>query len=94
MLFNVVGTFNVPRNPNSTDYNFSKDMVKLWVDFARDPTTMTFRGVEFSKQEQDKPLQYLELCENPKMIVEPFGERAAALKALGLIELGLGIVTK
>ncbi|CAG7716037.1 unnamed protein product, partial [Allacma fusca] len=61
MLFNVVGMFNVPRNPHSADYNFSKDMVKLWVDFARDATSkvLTFRGVEFLQQDPEKPRQYL-----------------------------------
>ncbi|CAG7717815.1 unnamed protein product, partial [Allacma fusca] len=92
MLFNLKFVFHVPWNPNSPDYNFSKDMVKLWVDFARDETSMTFRGVEFSKQEPGKPLQYLELCENPKVIDEPFGERVEALKTLGLLELYLSLV--
>ncbi|CAG7728616.1 unnamed protein product, partial [Allacma fusca] len=87
MLFKISTIFNVPRNPQSADYNFSKDMVKLWVDFATDPTSMSFRGVTFSKQQPVKRLQYLELCENPKMIDEPFQERVYALKSLGLIKV-------
>ncbi|CAG7687337.1 unnamed protein product [Allacma fusca] len=94
MLFKVERMFNVPRSPNSADYKFSKDMVKLWVDFARDAASMTFRGAEFLKQEQEKPLEYLELSESPKVIDEPFGERVDALKSLGLIELRLTVATK
>ncbi|CAG7727309.1 unnamed protein product, partial [Allacma fusca] len=75
MLFKVSNIFNVSRIPQSADYNFSKDMVKLWVDFATDPTSMTFREVVFSKQGSRKPLQYLELCENPKIVDKPFQER-------------------
>ncbi|CAG7821833.1 unnamed protein product, partial [Allacma fusca] len=94
MIFNVEKMFYVPRNPQSADYNFSKDMVKLWVDFARDPTSMTFRGVGFSKLEPGKPVQYLELCEDPKMVDEPFKDRVDALKSLGLIDLRLAVATK
>ncbi|CAG7728001.1 unnamed protein product [Allacma fusca] len=95
MLFNLKMMLNVSKKPQSADYKFSKDMIKLWVDFARDPTSMIFRGVGFSKQEPtDKPLQYLELSEDPRMVDEPFQERVDELKSVGLIELCLSLATK
>ncbi|CAG7818257.1 unnamed protein product [Allacma fusca] len=92
MLLRIEKLVNVPKSPHSSDYIFSKDMVKLWVDFAKDPASMTFRGLGFLKQEPEKPLQYLELCENPRMMDEPFKERVDSLKSLGLIELRLAAV--
>ncbi|CAG7821048.1 unnamed protein product [Allacma fusca] len=89
MLFKVERMFDVPMNPQSPDYIFSKDMVQLWVDFARDETSMTFRGVEFPKQDPGKHIQYFELCETPQVIEEPFRERVDKLKSLGLINLRL-----
>ncbi|CAG7786157.1 unnamed protein product [Allacma fusca] len=64
------------------------------VDFATDPALMTFRGVAFPKPEPGKRLQYLELCENPKMIDEPFQERVNTLKPLDLIKLCLPAATQ
>jgi carboxylesterase type B len=59
LQFKINGLFNIPKNPSSTDYMFSKEMVKLWVDFAKDDKKLEFKGVPFLPQVPDKPLQYL-----------------------------------
>jgi carboxylesterase type B len=89
MQFRVDRLYNVAKDPSSADYKFSKEMVKLWVDYAKDDTTLEFKGVRFPAQEPQKPLQYFEICETPKLIDEPFAERTDALKSLGLLELRL-----
>jgi carboxylesterase type B len=89
MLFVIEKVFHVKKDPNSEDYKFSKDMVKLWVDFARDETSLTFRGAKFPVQDANDDVQYFDLCETPKLIPEPFADRTDALKSLGIIELPL-----
>jgi carboxylesterase type B len=76
MLFNWEGLFNVEKDESSLDYKFSKDMVKLWVQFATNDSAMEIRGVKWAKQRHTPGrLSYLELCETPKVIQEPFEER-------------------
>ncbi|CAG7786773.1 unnamed protein product, partial [Allacma fusca] len=88
MLFKLSGAFTPPNLGNDpADITFSKDLVKLWVDFAAsDETHLTFRDVHFQSQPLQGPLVYLELNESPRMIEEPFRDRTDALKSMNFLE--------
>ncbi|CAG7835930.1 unnamed protein product [Allacma fusca] len=82
MLFIMNGIFDVQKD-DSADYKFSKDMVKLWAQFATDDEKMEFRGVKWTKQKHTPGrLHYFELSETPKVIQEPFEERVETLTSI------------
>jgi carboxylesterase type B len=88
MLFRLSGAFTPPNlGDNAEDIEFSRDIVKLWVDFSTtDETQVKFRGVHFEAQQPEGVLRYLELNEVAKMIDEPFRDRTDFLKSLKFLE--------
>ena len=60
----------------STHYRFSREMVKLWTDFARDENSMKFFGQKWPPiSPNDTTPLYLELNNKGRLIYEPFKER-------------------
>ncbi len=59
------------------DTEVSKDLVKLWVDFASDKKPLKFRNVIFNANSKDNDkLTWLHIKnDNPKMIPTPFIDR-------------------
>ncbi|CAG7727296.1 unnamed protein product [Allacma fusca] len=68
------------------DLQFSKDLIKLWVSFAKNES-MSFRGVAFPpiSSDSDGPLKYMDLTESPAMIDEPFLGRMTHLDSLQML---------
>ncbi|ODM98999.1 Venom carboxylesterase-6 [Orchesella cincta] len=79
-LFNLNPLLTI--NEHSSRYPFSREMVKLWVSFAKAGKPNDFAGVSWDPLKFDKktnktstPLQYLRLGNVPAMIDEPFTKR-------------------
>jgi hypothetical protein len=75
-------------NPGDENYEFSRDVIKLWVSFARDGKPSEFKGVTWNpinpKETSSSPLKYLEISKNPKIIQESFSDRVKFWNSLNL----------
>lgn len=89
MLFQVEGLASVARD--SKDYQFSKKIVSLFLQFAKldtkskKPLQLEFMGQSWKPQEKDGPLQYFKIDLKPKTIAEPFQDSVAFWKPLNLL---------
>ncbi|CAG7837439.1 unnamed protein product [Allacma fusca] len=70
----------------SQDYSFSKDFVKLYVDFAKDLKQLQFRGVDWQPavDQNSSQLHFLKLDSKSEMIEDPFVQRMTFLNSLDM----------
>jgi hypothetical protein len=73
------------------DYEFSKEMIKIWSSFATknlsDSTSdqsLEFMGHKWPPQRVGEPLRYMHIGESPGMISEPFKLRVDFWNSLKL----------
>lgn len=72
----------------------SKEVVKLWVQFAKADIDLNlntaaelyFRGHKWPPQDPSQPLKYFQLDANPKLIVHPNSDRIQFWKSLGIVK--------
>ncbi|CAL8090404.1 unnamed protein product [Orchesella dallaii] len=68
-------------SPSHRDYEMSREIVKLWVQFAKEEidisggTELSFLGQRWPPQDPDQPLTYFQLDTKPKLISEPNSDR-------------------
>ncbi|CAG7823832.1 unnamed protein product, partial [Allacma fusca] len=75
--------FSMEISKNNKLYQYSKDFVKLAVQFVKDDSNMKFRGVEIPPVPSEGPLKVVEF--KPQGVVispEPFTDRMEFLRSL------------
>lgn len=89
MEFLIPGMASVPKD--SKDYNFSKEIVKLVLQFVKLDTNknknpeLKFLGERWTPQEANKPLKFMRLNSKPGMISHPFEDRMGFWTKLNLL---------
>ncbi|XP_021951286.1 venom carboxylesterase-6 [Folsomia candida] len=86
LLFQMPWISDIP--PESRDYKMSLDLVKLWVDFANQEESLTFRNVPWNPIKVSSggkmKINYLNIDKTPKITEEPFTERVKFWDKLNL----------
>jgi len=75
LLFNHPWTPSIFSKLPERDVQMSKDLVRLWVSFARSWNTLTLGNVQWKPVDPNKPFKYLDISRTPSLIDEPFTER-------------------
>ncbi|CAL8090398.1 unnamed protein product [Orchesella dallaii] len=75
LLFNHPWTPSIYSKLPERDVQMSKDVVRLWVSFARSWNTLTLGKVQWKPLDPSKPFKYLDISRTPSIIDEPFTER-------------------
>ncbi len=66
------------------EYQFSKDLVKTWVFFAKHGKPPTYQGHKWTRVQHGRPLKFMKLDSKPSpgMIYAPWSERLKFLSSL------------
>lgn len=81
--------------PSHKDYQMSREIVKLWVQFAKAEVDveegsiksrmeLEFLGTKWPPQDPTQPLQYFQLDATPKLIQQPYTDRIQFWNSLDL----------
>lgn len=80
-------------SPSHRDYEFSREIIKLWVEFAKADidnsnsaakTELQFLGEAWPPQDPSEPLQYFQLDLKPQLVSQPYTDRIQFWDSLGV----------